>query len=311
MKKEEFYFDSRDGIHKIHAVRYTPDSGEVKGVVQVIHGMAEYAERYEEFARFLTEKGYVVTGEDHLGHGKSVGEDKAYGYFCQQDPATVLVRDAHRLKKMTQGMYPGTPYLIAGHSMGSYILRNYICRYGTGIDGAIILGTGMPGSAFMIFAKFMVKIQKVFCGPKHVSRVLDRLTFMGYNGRIQKPETKSDWISTDGQVVKEYMADPACGFVFTVNGFETISELISRIRKEKNLANMPQDLPILMLSGEDDPVGEYGAGVERAYASLVAAGMTKVQKKIYAQERHELLTGIGRQEVMRDIYEWVGNLIQK
>ena len=128
MKNEEFYFDSRDNISKIHAVRWTPESGNVVAIVQIVHGMAEYVERYEEFAQFLTERNIVVTGEDHLGHGKSVPEGGIQGYFCEQDPATVVVRDVHRLKKMTQELYPGVPYFILGHSMGSFILRNYMCR---------------------------------------------------------------------------------------------------------------------------------------------------------------------------------------
>ena len=144
MKKEEFYFESRDGVSRIHGVKYLPDAGDVIGVLQIIHGMAEYVERYEEFAEFLTGKGFVVVGEDHLGHGKSVGENGTYGYFCEQDAATVVVRDAHRLKKMTEAQYPEVPYIILGHSMGSFILRNYLYRYGKGIDGAVIMGTGMP-----------------------------------------------------------------------------------------------------------------------------------------------------------------------
>ena len=129
VKKEEFTFDSRDGATKIHAVRWVPE-GKVVCILQIIHGMAEYVERYEQLAQYLGEKGILVTGDDHLGHGKSVGEEGAYGYFCEQDPATVVVRDVHRLKKITQEEYPGIPYVILGHSMGSFILRNYLFRYG-------------------------------------------------------------------------------------------------------------------------------------------------------------------------------------
>ena len=143
MIKEEFYFDSRDGENRIHAVRYTPDDGNVRGIVQIVHGMAEYVERYENLAEFLTKRGILVTGEDHLGHGKSVSEGGSFGYFCEQDPATVVVRDVHRLKKITEEQHPQVPYIILGHSMGSFIARNYLCRYGSGIDGAVIVGTGM------------------------------------------------------------------------------------------------------------------------------------------------------------------------
>lgn len=153
MIKEEFYFDSRDGESCIHAVRYTPDDGNVKGIVQVVHGMAEYVERYENLAEFLTARGILVTGEDHLGHGKSVAEGGTYGYFCEQDPATVVVRDVHRLKKITEESYPEVPYVILGHSMGSFITRNYLCRYGKGVDGAVIVGTGMQSGGLTFVPK--------------------------------------------------------------------------------------------------------------------------------------------------------------
>lgn len=174
MKKEEFYFESRDGVSRIHGVKYLPDTGDVIGVLQIIHGMAEYVERYEEFAEFLTGKGFVVVGEDHLGHGKSVGENGTYGYFCEQDAATVVVRDAHRLKKMTEAQYPEVPYIILGHSMGSFILRNYLYRYGKGIDGAVIMGTGMQPKPLVVSAKVMAALSKVFGGPKSVSKFVDR-----------------------------------------------------------------------------------------------------------------------------------------
>lgn len=120
MVKEEFYYDSRDKKSRLHAVRYTPDDKDnIRCIVQIVHGMAEYVERYEEFARFLTDRGFVVVGEDHMGHGKSVGGEGSYGYFCEQDPATVLVRDVHRLKKATAGLFPNIPYVMVGHSMGS------------------------------------------------------------------------------------------------------------------------------------------------------------------------------------------------
>ena len=182
MVKEEFYYDSRDGISKLHAVRYTPDEEEeVRCVVQIVHGMAEYVERYEEFAEYLTSKGIVVTGEDHMGHGKSVGKDGKFGYFCEQDPATVLVRDVHRLKKATQAIYPNVPYIIMGHSMGSFIARNYMFRYGTGVTAAVIMGTGMQGKELISVSKMIAGIQKLIFGSKHVSELLDKLAFGAYN----------------------------------------------------------------------------------------------------------------------------------
>lgn len=306
MVKEEFYFDSRDGKSRIHAVRYRPeDTGQVRCVLQVVHGMAEYAERYEEFAAFLVERSFVVTGDDHLGHGKSVGQGGKQGYFCEQDPATVLVRDVHRLKKLTEELYPGVPYVLMGHSMGSFITRNYLCRYGTGISGAVIMGTGMQPKAVLDMARLVAGIQKFFCGPMHVSRLLDRLAFGGYGRGITDRRTAFDWLSRDRERVDRYIADPMCGFTFTVNGFGALFELVLRLYSPENLAAVPRELPVFMVSGDADPVGDYGKGVRRAYDSLVAAGLTDIRLKLYPGGRHELLNETNRSQVMQDICRWV------
>lgn len=266
MIKSEICYDSRDGVSKINALRYEPDNkADVRAVVQIVHGMAEYAERYEEFAEFLTKQGVVVTADDHLGHGKTAQKSGKYGYFCEQDAATVLVRDVHRLKKLTQMEYPDVPYIIMGHSMGSFITRNYLCRYGTGVSGAIIMGTGMQAKPVLAVARLMTRLQKVLFGPEHVSRFIDKLAFGSYNSRIQQPKTPYDWLSGDEERVAAYVKDSQCGFVFTVNGFETLFELIYRLHKQENLQNVPKKLPILMVSGTADPVGGYGKGVRRAY----------------------------------------------
>ncbi len=306
MVREEFYYDSRDGKSKLHAVRYTPDRAEdIRGVLQIVHGMAEHIERYEEFAAFLTEKGIVVTGEDHMGHGKSVGRTGKYGYFCEQDPATVLVRDVHRLKKATQALYPNVPYVILGHSMGSFVVRNYMFRYGTGTNGIIIMGTGMQSSAVLSAGKILAGGMKMFCGSEHISRTLDKIAFGNYNKEIPDAETPSDWLSRDSERVEKYVADPMCGFTFTVNGFLTMFELIARLHVTENLARIPKKLPTLMLSGAADPVGDYGRGVRKAYESLCEVGMENVQLKLYEGGRHELLNETNRDEVMKDIYRWL------
>lgn len=305
MKKEEFYFDSRDNHSRIHAVRWTPDVENVVAVVQIVHGMSEYVERYEELAAFLTERGFVVTGDDHLGHGRSVPEGGIQGYFCEQDPATVVVRDEHRLKKMTQELYPGVPYFILGHSMGSFILRNYICRYGSGIDGALLVGTGMQSNKLLCLSKITAAVVGFFKGSKHPSRFIDKGAFGSYNKRIQGAKTDFDWLSMDSDRVAAYIADEDCGFIFTVNGFKTLFELISRVKKRENLLKIPKELPVIFLSGEEDPVGNYGKGVQKAYRSLVDAGLTDVEIKLYPEDRHELLGEPDRKKVMEDIEVWL------
>ena len=310
MVKEEFYYDSRDGKSRLHAVRYTPDrEDDIRCVLQIVHGMAEYIERYEEFADYMTQRGFVVTGEDHMGHGESVGKAGLYGYFCEQDPATVLVRDVHRLKKATQALYPNVPYVILGHSMGSFITRNYMFRYGTGINAAIIMGTGMQPPLVLAASRAVAGIQKAFCGSEHVSRLIDKLAFGNYNKMIPDAKTPMDWLSRDSERVDKYIADPMCGFTFTVNGFSTLFELISRLHNPENLERIPKKLPVLMISGDADPVGDYGKGVRKAYDSLHGVGLENMQLKLYEGARHELLNETNRAEVMSDILEWLEKTI--
>lgn len=304
VKKEELYFDSRDGVSRIHAIRWIPD-GEPRAILQIVHGMAEYVDRYHDFAVKMAERGFLVIGEDHLGHGLSVQGEGTYGYFCENDPATVVVRDVHRLKKLTQKEYPGIPCFIMGHSMGSFITRNYICKYGTGVEGAVIMGTGMQKKAVVSSAKKMAAAQKIIHGSKYRSKVLDKAAFGQYNKRIENPKTESDWLSKDEKKVEEYINDPLCGFTFTVNGFQTLFELIWRLYQQDNLDNMPKDLPIMFVSGTDDPVGDYFEGVERAIESFKATGMQDITVKKYEKCRHELLNELEQEQVAGDILGWL------
>ena len=309
MRKEEFYFGSRDGQNKIHAVRYVPETDNVVAVVQIVHGMAEYIERYEEFAQFLTDRGFVVTGDDHLGHGKTVPEGGIFGYFCEQDPATVVVRDVHRLKKMTQELYPNVPYIILGHSMGSFIVRNYMYRYGSGVSGIIIMGTGMQPWGAVMFGKIVAAIQKRLYGSRHVAKFLAKCALGSSNKRIVPVRTHADWLTRDEAIVDAYIADPFCDFTFTVNGYQTLFELIARLYRRENLEKIPKTLPVYMVSGAEDPVGDYGRGVSKAYESLKEAGLENIQMKLYAEDRHEPLNELDRRTVMQDIYDWIRGTI--
>lgn len=306
MVKEDFYFDSYDGKHRLHGVRYSPEAGQpVRCVLQIVHGMAEYIERYEEFAAFLAEKGFVVSGEDHLGHGKSVGKDGKQGYFCEQAPADALVENVHQLRKLNQELHRDVPYILMGHSMGSFITRNYMFRHGEGLSGVVIMGTGMEPLMTVRLAKMAAAFQKMLHGDRYVSRLIDRLAFGVYNKRIANPRTDFDWLSRDESRVDQYIADPDCGFVFTVNGFAALFELISRLYRKENLACIPKELPVYMVSGTGDPVGGYGKGVQKAYRSLKEAGLLHVELKLYRDGRHELLNETNRGEVMGDILRWI------
>jgi len=305
IRKEEFYFDSRDRQNRIYAVKWIPDVERPVCIFQIVHGMAEHIERYDEFARFLAEKGILVVGEDHLGHGKSVPEGGTYGYFCEEDAANVLVRDVHRLKKIIQEQYPGILYLIMGHSMGSFIIRNYLFSYGSGVGGAVIVGTGMQPKFKYMAAQMVTAVQKVFCGSRHIGKFIDKASFGKFNDRFRPVRTKFDWLSRNEENVDRYIADPMCGFIFTLNGFAALFELIHNCSDAQKIEKMPKQLPILLVSGADDPVGDYGKGVEKVYHSYQEHSMQNVQMKLYEKDRHELLNEIDREQVYGDIYRWI------
>ncbi len=311
VRKEELTYKSRDRQTMIHAIKWIPEDKPI-ALLQIIHGMQEYIDRYDEFARFLAEKGILVMGNDHLGHGGSIGEHGTYGYFCKNDPATVLVRDAHRLKKMVQEEYPGVPVFILGHSFGSFVAREYITRYGTGIAGAIIQGTAFMPAGTVKSLGGLTGFMKAIMGEKYRSTTINNMAFKGYLRRIPNPRTKQDWLSHNEQSIDKYIADPACNFVFTLNGFKTMAELLKRIQDTDKMEDIPKNLPILITAGKEDPVGNYGEGPQKLYDIYTNTLQLKnVELKLYDDMRHELQQEIGREKVYEDQYEWLKKVADK
>ena len=316
-EKQDLYYESRDGKTRIHGVIWKPDCmlgeqpAKPKCVLQIVHGMEEYIDRYDEFARFLNKYDICVIGNDHLGHGQSVSDEVVHGYFGMDDIATVVVRDVHRLKKMVQETLPEVPFFIMGHSMGSFILRNYLFRYGTGIQGAIICGTGSQSPALIKFCKAFAGIQGAVSGQKHVAKMLDKMAFGNYNRKIAEPKTGFDWLCRDEKVVDAYIRDPLCGFTFTVNGFKTLFTLIDRLNRSENLQNMPKELPVYFIAGDKDPVGNYGEGVKKAYESFRNAGMERITLKLYSEDRHEILNELDKYQIYEALYSWIVDRVKE
>jgi alpha-beta hydrolase superfamily lysophospholipase len=293
----------------LHAIRWIPE-GEPVAILQIIHGMQEYVDRYDEFANYLAERGILVIGNDHLGHGGSVGENGTKGFFCKEDPATVLVRDAHRLKKMTQEDYPGIPCFILGHSFGSFVAREYITRYGTGIKGAIIQGTAFMPTGTVKSLSGLVSFMQFILGEKTRSTMINNMAFKGYLKRIPNPRTKFDWLSHNEESVDKYIADPFCNFVFTLNGFKTMAELLKRVQDVEKMEDIPKNLPILITGGKEDPVGSYGDALKRLYTIYTnELHIENVELKLYDGMRHELQQEIGRETVFEDQYNWLKKVI--
>ena len=309
IKKEEFFFDSKDGIHKLHAIKWIPEDENPVSILQVVHGMAEYIDRYDDFATYMAERNILVVGDDHLGHGKSVGAGETKGYFCDSDAPKVLVEDEHTLQKKMQEAYPGVPYFVMGHSMGSFITRNYLTQYGKEIQGSILCGTGMQPKWLLTVSMALTGLLTCFQGQGHVSKFMDKACFGNYNKAIEKPRTTSDWLTHDEACVDAYLQDPDCGFVFTLNGFMTLFRLIMQLHNKAYVNQMPKELPVFIAAGREDPVGNYGKAVEQVYHSYRDMGMQDVSCRLYENMRHEILNETEKETVYKDLYRWLDHHI--
>ncbi len=301
--KNEFYFDGADGITKIHGIEWIPE-GAPKAVLQLAHGMTEHIERYDIFAQYMCSKGIYVVGNDHLGHGKSVINPGRLGYFAEHDGMGCLIKDLHTIRKMTSEKYPDTPYFVLGHSMGSFLMRQYIMRYGKGLAGAVIIGTAKQPGAVLKFGKITCAICATFTSWRHHSRFMNNLSFGKYNSFFKPNQTDFDWLSNNRESIDKYVNDPLCGYVFTYNGFLNLFRSIEYIQKKKNIENIPDELPILLMSGEDDAVGDFGKGVKQVYDTLIRMGK-KAKMKLYPKMRHELLNEPDCTDTYNDILDWM------
>ncbi len=304
MRKSELAFLSADGTTRIHAVRWKPEQGEILGILQISHGMIEYVERYEHFAEYLTENGFIVVGNDHLGHGRSVSSQEDWGYFAPRKGSDLVVEDLNRLRNHMQKKYPGIPYFMLGHSMGSFLLRKYLSKYGKGLSGAIIMGTGTQKSAAVVMGKVICASLALMKGWRYRSPLVDRQVFSGNNKRFQAGSTDS-WLTKDAEIVRAYHSDPCCTFKFTLNGFYNLFDTIHFINQKEHIRAIPRELPLFLVSGEDDPVGNYGAGVKRAYETYKNAGIKDISCKLYEGDRHEILNETDRELVYKDICKWL------
>ena len=303
--RDEFYFPSKDGNTEIHTMEWKPQ-GEVKAVLQICHGMIEYVGRYEEFAEFLCEKGYYVVGNDHLGHGKSVQAKSEYGFFNEKYGNVCVLGDMHTLRQRTMKKYPDVPYFMLGHSMGSSLLRQYIQMYGNGLSGVILMGTVADhGKASLLFGKRLCRLMAAFRGWHYRSKMVDNLAIGGYNKKFKPAHTRADWITSDFERLEAYASDPLCSFRFTVNAyFNMFLGMLSTQRKE-GVYMIPKSLPVLFVSGAEDPVGEFGKGVRKICEKYRAAGIQDVTLRLYVGDRHEILNETDREQVFEDLLEWL------
>ena len=302
------FFRSADDVHDIAYYVFMPE-GEVKAAVQIVHGMNEYLLRYKHFAKFLNDNGIAVCGNDHLGHGCSVSSEDDYGYFAPEKGWQKAVIDMFKMTKIMKEKTGDVPYFMFGHSMGSFLARAYLVKFGSQLDGAVICGTGdgMPATAALLTVCDGVRLAK---GERYRSKKLNDIAFGKYNERFPDAKYSTAWLSRDEEIQRAFSQDEKANHIFTVNGFENLAKMLYYISDARWYAALRKDLPIFMIAGTDDPVGNYGKGVEAVFNKMTEAGCS-AKLKLYQDCRHELVNELNKEEVMGDILEFLNGCMDK
>lgn len=308
-------FPSAAGIATIHYRVWAP-IGAPRAAVQIVHGMAEHAARYEGFALALCDAGIAVWAMDLLGHGDSANESEAAedtrGYFGPAEGWKNVRRDIKTMIDMMRETYgQELPIFLFGHSMGSFLARAYAERYSADLAGAIFCGTSGPNpaaTAGVLIAKLVVAIK----GKKHRSKLIDSVAFGNYNNKYPgKPRTKFDWLNTDQREVDRYIADARCGFLFTAAGYLDLMQLLKSANRGAWFQSLPHQFPMLLIAGDQDPVGAFGKGVQLVARKLRDAGKKKTACHIFPGMRHEILLEPDRQQVFDVVLAWLDQNLEK
>ena len=305
---EEISYESAWEGASIHAIIWMPpEDTPVIGAVQIVHGMVEYIRRYDDFARFLAVHGFAVAGNDHIGHGESAESVERIGCLPVGGDK-MMINDVNVLRMIMEKRVGDVPYFLLGHSMGSFITRAYLAKYGEGLAGAILCGTGEQPLALTKFGVGLAKQVAVIKGWDHRSVALMKLGMGAYNDKIPHPRTSYDWLNTDTVVVDAYMDDPMCGALFSAGGFASLFSLVHTVATKECVKNTPENIPLLFVAGAEDPVGDMGKGVRKAVDAIKERA--QVTCTIYDGMRHEILNEPDRKTVYADILAWLNDVIR-
>ena len=302
----EFTFLSSDKHTRLHGMLWDVQEVPVRAVLQICHGVAEHIARYDKFARALNERGIVVAGHDHLGHGRSLPEGDTPVYFGEGNTWDTVVDDIYVLHQRLRQRYPDVPLCIMGHSMGSFLTRTYLIRYPGTVKAAVIMGTGWQSRAAVNGGLALANAIAAVSGESATSDVVTELAFGSYNKLFAPNRTKVDWLSADEENVDAYIADPMCGADATVGLFRQMLHGIRFNQRMSHLRRMDREVPVLFVSGDKDPVGGCGKGVVQTYEAFKAAGMRDCTLKLYPELRHEILNERAYAgEITEDIASWL------
>lgn len=308
MKKYTEKIASTDSKNNLNVIIWETEKEPI-GVLQIVHGMAEYIDRYDNFAKYMTEQGFNVIGHDHLGHGHSVSDEHDYGFFAEENGDKIIIEDMHSVTQYAREKWEELPNFILGHSMGSFCLRQYLTKYSNDVFGAIIMGTGWIPSAAALLGKTIATNTCKSKGSHTVNPLLIKLTLEPYNKPFAPARTNCDWLSRDEKQVDLYVNDKLCGFDFTAGAYKDFFTVLEKIAKNRQLIGMRKSLPILITSGSVDPVGGKKA-CEKLNAQYKRCGIDDVTLKLWENDRHEILNELDKSDVYRYIYNWLKSKIQ-
>ena len=305
MKTETFTFKDAEGV-EIFVYRWLPESNvKPKGVVEIVHGMAEHAQRYVRFAKALTNDGYIVYAPDLRGHGRTAGLLENVGYWGRNGFNKTVI-DLKQLRLIIGKEQPGLPIFMFGHSLGAFLAQAYISHHGETLKGAIL--SGPSGKQALATLGIVVSaIQSFLFGPKSRSRLMYKLSFGTYNSFFKPNRTGCDWLSRDEAEVDKYVDDPYCGGVFTTGFYYDLMCGLKFIHLDRVLRKIPHDLPIYVFGGSLDPVGEQSKGLLQLVNIYKELGIKDLQYKLYPEGRHESLNEINRDEVSQDVINWLNS----
>jgi alpha-beta hydrolase superfamily lysophospholipase len=310
MREQTFELRADDGVG-LHVYRFEPASAPAKAVVQIEHGMAEHAARYRRAAEALTAAGYAVYADDHRGHGKTASAPADLGFLAEHDGWNRVVRDFERLRERIVEDHPRRPLFLLGHSMGSLMAQSYAAEHGRELAGLVLSGTGGGSGPLVHVGRGIAKLERLRLGPRGRSKLLQTLTFGAYNKAFAPARTEYDWLSRDAAEVDAYVADPLCGFDFTVQGWIDVMGGVIEIERAATIAKVPKALPVYLMSGSLDPVGRASAGVQWLAEQYKRAGLTDVTVRLYDDARHELLNETNRDEVVRELVAWLDGVLAR
>lgn len=305
---EKTSFLSADGKTPVAAYFWWSEEVAPRAIIQLSHGMCEYVCRYEEWAHRFVEAGYVFCGNDHLGHGHTAQKKSDLGYMAKRGGAELLIEDVHKMTLLAKKKFPTLPVVLYGHSMGSFVARAYLTRYGEELRGALISGTAGPSQPTGL-GKMLARTLGALRGERHRSRLLTSIAFSNYNKKFKEEDSLFSWLTRDEKVRKRYGEDPFCTFVFTTSGYHTLFSLLGEVSDKKWARAVPKTLPVLLFAGDMDPVGSYGKGVKKVYERMLQAGCN-VRLKLYEGGRHEMHNETNKEEVFADLALYLEEILK-